>query len=121
MSLYSFKKHPELAEDFVIFLTQYSYFSDRIRQIYKTEFKKHFSSPLDYVNAINDIFPFLIVHSYDLTKECGILDYWLEQCIRQADNDGKHSYDERIGAITLLSEIWMSYTDYVDEKPDMTN
>ncbi len=40
-------------------------------------------------------------------------------CVRQADNDGKHSYDERIVALTLLCEIWMTYTDFIDTKGDL--
>lgn len=83
--------------------------------------KKFFSSPLEYVNAINDIFPFLVNESSNDVKKSGILDFWIESCIRQSDNDGKHSYDERIAAITLLSEIWLAFTDYIDKKEEIVN
>jgi hypothetical protein len=54
-------------------------------------------------------------------RKSGILEFWLESCIRQADNDGKHSYDERISALTLVVEIWLSFTDFVDQKEELTN
>lgn len=49
-----------------------------------------------------------------------MIDYWLENSIRQADNDGKHSYDERIVALSLITEIWLTYTDHVDKRQDDT-
>ena len=59
LSLHALKKHPDLAEEFVLFVSQFSTVNDQIEQVYKTELKKHFSSPLDYVNSINDLIPFL--------------------------------------------------------------
>jgi len=59
LSLHALKKHPDLAEEFVLFVSQFSIVNDQIEQVYKTELKKHFSSPLDYVNSINDLIPFL--------------------------------------------------------------
>jgi hypothetical protein len=41
--------------------------------------------------------------------------------VRQADNDGKHSYDERIAALTLLTEIWISFTSFIDKKEELAN
>jgi hypothetical protein len=73
------------------------------------------------VNAINDVFPFLFSQCNEEVFTSGLLDFWLDSCIRQADNDGKHSYDERIAALTLLTEIWLSYTSIVDQKEELAN
>jgi hypothetical protein len=59
------------------------------------------------VNAINDLLPYLTAISGEELRNSGILEFWLESCLRQADNDGKHSFDERISALTLVSEIWL--------------
>jgi hypothetical protein len=59
LSLHALKKHSDLAEDFVSFVSQFSSVNEKVDQVYKVEFKKFFSSPLDYVNAINDLIPFL--------------------------------------------------------------
>ena len=63
LNLHALKKHPDLAEDFVAFITQFSSVNDQVEQIYKNELKKYFSSPLEYVCAINDLFPFMIAQS----------------------------------------------------------
>mmetsp|Transcript_30215 Transcript_30215/g.29506 ORF Transcript_30215/g.29506 Transcript_30215/m.29506 type:complete len:304 (-) Transcript_30215:876-1787(-) len=98
-------------ETFVTLVQQFSV--DHVLNIYKTELKKYFSSPLEYVNAINDLLPFLKMQCESEMVKSGILEFWIESCSRQADNDGKHSYDERIAALTLLTEIWLLFTDIV--------
>jgi hypothetical protein len=35
--------------------------------------------------------------------------------------DQQHTADEKISAITLLADIWLSFTDIVDQKPDRVN
>lgn len=38
--------------------------------------------------------------------------------LEQAGIDSQKSPEEKIAALTLVAEIWFSYTDYVDAKPD---
>lgn len=54
-------------------------------------------------------------------QACGLIDYWLELCAREADNDGKRTNEERIAALAVLSELWLTYTDFVDKREDMSN
>ena len=42
-------------------------------------------------------------------------------CARNAENDGKHKVEERIAALTLLTEVWLAFTNYVDSKDEMVN
>lgn len=82
--------------------------------------KKQFGSPMDYTNAINDIYPFLVASSYTEIKESAVLSFWLEMTQKQADS-GKSTYDERIAALSFLTETWLVYTSYVDERPEVGN
>lgn len=50
-----------------------------------------------------------------------MIDYWVELCAREAENDGKHSNEERLAALAVLSDIWLTFTDFVDESEEMTN
>ena len=56
-----------------------------------------------------------------MVEESGLLQYWIDNCSRQADNDGKHSLEDRISALSLLTDIWLSYTQFVDSKAEMGN
>ena len=52
-----------------------------IDKIYKDEFRKLYTEPSEYVNVINDIFPYLVKHSSKEVKDSGILDFWIDLCL----------------------------------------
>ena len=40
----------------------------------------------------------------------GLLNSWLDMCAREAENDGIHTNEDRIAALTLMVEIWLEFT-----------
>lgn len=54
-------------------------------------------------------------------QKCGLIDYSVELCSREADNDGKHTNEERVAALAVLADIWLLFTEYVDKKEEMNN
>lgn len=40
-------------------------------------------------------------------------------CSREAENEGINTAENRIPAVVLLVELWLSFTDYVDSKATM--
>jgi DNA-binding ferritin-like protein (Dps family) len=113
------KRHPSLAGDFINFVSRFSSIMNQpIDRVYKDEFKKLYAEPHEYITVINDIFPYLHRHSAKEVRESGILDYWVDLSLEQAGIDAQKSPDEKIAALTLLTEIWLAYTDYLDKKED---
>ena len=53
--------------------------------------------------------------------DSGLIDFWLDLASREAENDFKVQNREKVLAIALLTEIWLLFTDYVDEKDAVTN
>ena len=53
--------------------------------------------------------------------ESGLVDFWLDLCSREAENDFKVQNREKVLAISLLTEIWLLFTDYVDDKDEVRN
>ena len=49
----------------------------------------------------------------------GLAESWLEQAIRQSDNDGKHSNEERVTGISLMTELWQFFPSVVDQKEEL--
>jgi hypothetical protein len=35
---------------------------------------------------------------------------------REAENDGTHSNNDRVVALTLMTDLWMSFTELIDSK-----
>jgi len=50
-----------------------------------------------------------------------LIDYWVEMCAREAENDGKHPIEERISSLALLADLWLLFTPYVDSKGETVN
>ena len=51
----------------------------------------------------------------------GLIDYWLEISIRQADNDGAHSGEERTVAMAFLSDLWLMFPDRLYQREDLSS
>jgi len=89
--------------------------------LYKDELFHQCSN--DYVRLILEIFP-KIKQQIDsqIITGCGLIEHWIETCARQAENDmSKRNVDDRIAALTLMTEVWLSFTHYVDSKEEMAN
>ncbi len=50
-----------------------------------------------------------------------MIEHWIETCARNAENDGKHSAEDRIAALALMTEVWLQFTNYVDSKDEMAS
>jgi hypothetical protein len=43
----------------------------------------------------------------------------LDMSAREAENDGTHSNNDRAVALTLLTDLWLSFTEIIDSKPHL--
>lgn len=78
-TLQALKRHPDLAGEFINFVTRFSSIMNQpIDRVYKDEFRKLFQEPHEYISVINDIFPYIVKHQYKEVLESGILDFWID-------------------------------------------
>jgi hypothetical protein len=49
--------------------------------VYRDELRRLFPNPEEYINVINDIFPYLVIHSSKEVRDSGILDFWIDMCL----------------------------------------
>ena len=95
---------------------------EQVYLIYKDEIQTHTKSTAEYLGLVSDLLPHISEIAPEKILSSGTVDYWLELCAREAEND-KHgeNLNDRIVALALLSEIWYLFTDYVDSKEEMAN
>lgn len=95
---------------------------ERLASLYKDRFHKYYTSPMIYLAAITEMLPYLIARHREELIRSKMVDYWIEMAIRQADSVGTLSVEERIPAVTFLSEVWYHFPAYIDQKgSDMSN
>lgn len=91
--------------------------------ILKELMRSLYPSPLEYVAIVND-FTHVLVENKEYRDEMlasGLIDYWLEMSVRQADNDGTHSPEERTVAITFLADLWLFFPDKLYQREDLAS
>ena len=89
--------------------------------MYKEELHNHCRSIGEYVVLILEILGALAESRPQDVEKSGLIDYWLSQTAREAENDGIHSVEERTQALALMAEIWINFSEYVGEADDRAN
>ena len=96
---------------------------EQVYLIYKDEIQNQTKNVSEYLALVSELLPHIAEMCPDKILNSGTVDYWLELCAREAEKDGKHgdNLNERILALSLLSEIWYLFTEYVDSKEEMAS
>lgn len=90
--------------------------------LFKEELINHCFTQGVYIATILDLLPELQAQLGEQElAEAGLLTHWLDVAAREAENDGKHSVEDRISALALLSEIWLVFTDAVDRSSEYSS
>lgn len=73
-------------------------------------------SSLEYLEVVAELVPSLCEISPERAINAGLIDFWLDLCAREAENE-RNGGDpkEKIIALALLGEIWSIFTDYIDK------
>lgn len=66
-----------------------------------------------------DVLPHLKNLQPVLAQQSGLISELLDMSAREAENDGTHSNNERAVAITMLTDMWLSFTEFIDSKPHL--
>jgi len=122
LSLYAITKHREATRHA---MQLYQVLCDSDNQmmftLYTAEIQKNTKSVLEYMELVGEFLPLMSETDPEKAIESGLVDFWLDLSSREAENDFKMQNKEKVLAISLLTEIWLLFTDYIDEKEAVTN
>lgn len=121
LSLYAIGKHREATRHAMLMYEVLCQVEDQTYMIYATEIKSHTKSVLQYLELVGEFLPIMSEMWPEKAVESGLVDFWLDLCSREAENDFKVQNKEKVLAISLMAEIWILFTDYVDDKEEVTN
>lgn len=115
LCLYAIKNHNDLTKLFVDLVDGFCSVNDQVALIYKDELQNHTLTLIEYISVISDLLPFLSTIRKEALVETGLISFWIDICAREGENDRNHSDEDRIIALTLLSELWLIFTEYIDQ------
>jgi hypothetical protein len=117
--LYILKKHEDLITPVVFTLVSFA--KGNLPNILKEVIKPLYPSPREYIAIINDFTHVLAEDekAKDELLRSGLVDYWLEENIVQADNESTTSSEERTTSLAFICDLWVLFPEKLDEREDI--
>lgn len=117
--LYILKKHEDLIKPVVFTLVSFS--KGNLPNILKEVIKPLYPSPRDYMAIINDFVHVLAEEQKTKEEllEAGLIDFWLEENLAQADNEAKASPEERTTSLAFVIDLWVLFPDKLNNREDI--
>ena len=76
---------------------------------------------VEYFGILNTIFPFLCLKYSDEMTKGNLLSLMIDKCVRFTDIDPANTPEVRIAAMSLLTEVWLTYSSYIDQNQTYLN
>ena len=121
-AVYCMQKHPDVLAAAIEMLINFG--KENMNELF-TQFLKNVINDVSKYwrlisSAIKPLSQFKIGNDEKLQKGLeSVLSCWLDSCSRMAENDGRHSVNERGIALGVLSEIWMHFSQCVEAKEEV--
>ena len=112
---YALRKHSELAEDFVSCVYNFTGGGEQMNWVYVNTLQGFYPDTVEYFNSLSNVFPFLALKCSEEIISGNLLTLLIEKCVRFTDIDPSNTSEVRIAALSLLSEIWMTFSTFIDQ------
>jgi len=109
------RKHSELAEDFVSCVYNFTGGGEQMNWVYVNTLQGFYPDTVEYFNSLSNVFPFLALKCSEEIISGNLLTLLIEKCVRFTDIDPSNTSEVRIAALSLLSEIWMTFSTFIDQ------
>jgi hypothetical protein len=88
---------------------------------YMNTLQGFYPDTVDYFNCLNTVFPYLSMkYSTEMTQG-NLLSLIIEKCVRFSDLDPSNTDSIRNAALSLLTEVWLVYTNFIDHNENFLN
>ena len=96
---------------------------DHLKGIFGQLIIDNYPDIIQCFNVISSFWVYLVEGSpgYNNIQNQGVIEYWVEFGLRQAENNEKTPNDIIIVALGFLCDIWSKFADYFEKHEDFTN
>ena len=119
--IYAKRKQGDIAEILVPVITQFG--KHNLMELFTMHMRNFLADKAFYFDFVQDMFYSIVDTSISRESfvNSGLLDYWIELALRQADFDGRNSTAERVSAISFLVDVWAHYSGKIEEREEIAN
>lgn len=117
--IYAINRHHDIIENVVSVMTQFGKYN--MLELFNLHLRNLMSDQAQYMDIVTDIYS--TVADTFIAKEAlissGVLDFWIDTALLQADTDNQTSVPEKQSALSFLAEVWISKSEKVESREDI--
>jgi hypothetical protein len=117
--IYATTKHSDIIENVVSVMTQFGKYN--MLELFNLHLKNLTPDQSQYMDLVTDIYS--TVADTFIAKEAlvssGVLDFWIDTAIQQADGDNQSTVPEKTSALSFLAEVWITKNERVQSRDDI--
>lgn len=112
---------PDIKASAVSVLVQFG--QNTFLELFTIQLRNLLFESINYLTTINEFLPNLceIRASKQELIAAGIVDFWIEFALKEADADSRKPVDVRLAAIALLCDIWVKFPSKIEGKEELAN
>jgi hypothetical protein len=88
---------------------------EQMNWVYVNTLQGFYPDTVEYFSSMSNVFPVLALKCHEEIINGGLLNLLIEKCIRFTDIDPSNTPEIRIAALSLLTEVWMTYASFIDQ------
>lgn len=121
-TVFALKKYSDVSDDVAILIVNIG--KGQLQELFQTYLKSLIPQQDAYWRLLTSFLKPLqsAPFSEEIKQEIGtLLESWLDIGCRQAENDGRHTVDERAASLGFLCEMWLLFPEQCEAKEEIAN
>jgi hypothetical protein len=118
--IYATNKHSDIIENVVSVMTQFGKYN--MLELFNLHLRNLTPDSAQYMDLVTDIYS--TVAETFIAKEAlvgsGVIDFWIDTAIKQADGDNQSTVSEKTSALSFLAEVWITKNERVQARDDIS-
>lgn len=115
------KYGPDIKSQVASVIVQFS--KAHFLELFSIHLRNLLPESIHYLTTMNELLPSLcaIRAAKQELLAAGIVDFWTEFGLREAESDGKNSPDVRLAALGFLTELWIKFPSRMEQHEEIAN
>ena len=121
----AFKAYDLYKEDVTTFILKLlvAYGKDNLRDVFGQKLIANYPEPIQCFNVISSFWGYINEDSnaYQNIQTQGLVDYWVEFGLREAENEPGNIIPTKVSALGFLCDVWCKFAKYIEQHEDSAN
>lgn len=121
----SFKAYDVFKEDVTTYILKLliAFGRDNLKDVFGQMLLQNYPEPIQCFNVISSFWGYITVdtQAYSSIQTQGLVDYWVELGLREAENESNTITPTKVSALGFLCDVWLKFAKYIEQHEDSAN